>query len=410
MLGHFTKDWGIPMDLDDQAGVAAPRGLEGPQSRADLPLVLLASGYNLRMINGFRVRLDGRAERATLLLLLWLAARLADPDPTVAGAAAQALGGLLPMAPPESGCLSLRQIERATWLPRETVRRTATRLEALGLVEHVGAERLAVTARFAECLHDCDEQERLADFRWTAARMRELSHPTADGAAVSVADALAAMRSCRSEELRASLRWPTPPEPAPGLLAAALMLMHGHNLRHLLRLAPLFDGDLLQVVVLGEVSHRNIAVLSPHLARTGEPLASVLKLSQPDQSILTDPRRGMNAYSLASCLAIPYETLRRKLARLVQRQFLQRDHQGRYWVSPHLADLFRPFNRERRADLLATAEQIETLLGAARAGDAPQPYAGRSPTLAGSAASGQHAPRTQPAPARVNPSRRDDAR
>jgi DNA-binding IclR family transcriptional regulator len=348
-----------------RSGLNPSRLLESPRSRAELPVILLASGYNLRVMNAVRARFDGRAERAAVPLVLWLTARLADADPIVGNAAMRALSSLFPERPPDPGELSLRQLGGITGLPRETLRRTAAKLEKAGWVARVGGGRLSATGQFTEYLHGCGERERLMDFRWTAARIRELLSPTAADIGASVADALAAMRSCRSEELTASLRSPLPGEVPPIALSAALVLMHGYNLRHLLRLMPLFDGDLLQVVVLGEVAIRNIAVLSPELAKEGHDLATVLKLTRPDESIFTDPRRGMNAYSLASCLGIAYETMRRKLAQLVERAYLQRDERGGYWLMPHVPDVFRGFNQERRADLLITADTIEALLRSA---------------------------------------------
>lgn len=138
----------------------------------------------------------------------------------------------------------------------------------------------------------------------------------------------------------------------------------GYNLRHLLRLAQHFDGDLLLVVLLGELGHRNIAVPAPGAARRGDDLATLLKLSQPDETLLTDPRRGVNSYSLASCLGLPCETTRRKLARLCDLGLVVRDAQGLYWVVPGAKDHFREFNRGQRTDMLATAATIEALLQA----------------------------------------------
>jgi hypothetical protein len=64
-----------------------------------------------------------------------------------------------------------------------------------------------------------------------------------------------------------------------------------------------------------------------------------------------------------------YETTRRKLAQLCKRGWVVRDAQRLYWVQEHTGDRFREFDRERRADMLATAARIEALLSAPDHGD-----------------------------------------
>ncbi len=63
-------------------------------ARAELSLVLLSSGYHLRLINAVRTRFDGHAERVVLPVLLWLAARLSDSNAEVTRAAVLVLDGV----------------------------------------------------------------------------------------------------------------------------------------------------------------------------------------------------------------------------------------------------------------------------------------------------------------------------
>jgi hypothetical protein len=111
----------------------------------------------------------------------------------------------------------------------------------------------------------------------------------------------------------------------------------------------------------GEVAHHNLGVLARHYDGDADDLAAVLKLARPQESVFTDPRRGMNAHSLAACLDVAYETMRRKLSELVERGFLERDRRGLYWLRSHVPDAFQAFNEARRADLLATADAVEAL-------------------------------------------------
>ncbi|WP_295448631.1 hypothetical protein [uncultured Thiodictyon sp.] len=330
-------------------------------ARAELPLTLLCAGYHLRLLNAVRARFDGHAERVVLPILLWLATLLCAPNSEVACAAAVVLEGLGLETRPTPRSYSLREIEQATGLPRETLRRTAGQLQGFGWIERDGKDQLTVTPRFTDYLWADGGSARLEDFRWTAARLRELSDPACAGICVSAADALAAMRACRGDELFRSNRWAAPRALAPPLAAAAVVYLCGHNLRHLLALAPAFDGDLLQAVLLGELGHRNVTALAPSAAKRDDDLATVMKLEQPDASLWDDPQRACNVLSLANCLNVPYETTRRKLAQLGKRGLVLRDERGLYWVQPSAQDHFREFNREQRADMLATAARIEAL-------------------------------------------------
>lgn len=335
---------------------------ESAASRAELPLTLLSAGYHLRHINATRVCFDGRAERVVLPTILWLGEQLADPCPEVALAAASVLESLALKTGARPSTYSLREIEIATGFPRETLRRTARQLEDSGWIVRGSDGTVGVTPQFTQYLVTDLESERLPDFRWTAARIRELTDPTAAGISVTVVQALTAMRACRSDELPTSHNWAPLVLPVRPCAAAAGISVCGYNLRHLLRLGPFFNGDLLQVVLLGELGHRNIAALLPGVTKPDASLGMALKLAQPDENLLNDPRRAFNAYSLALCLNVPYETTRRKLAQLCDRDFVKRDADGLYWVLPHVGDVFLRFNRERRADMLATAATIEALL------------------------------------------------
>lgn len=349
------------------AGLAASAATIAMESHAatarlQLPMTLLSSGYHLRHINAVRARFDGHAERLVLPVLLWLTARLTDPDPEVAQAAAWGLESMGLETRPIPRNYSLRAIGDATGFPRETLRRAVGQLKGFGWIGHDTQGKLSVTPRFTDYLWADGESERLQDFRWTAARVLELSDPATASIGACVIEALAAMRASRGDELPRSIHWAIPATLAGAPLAAAMVYLCGYNLRHLLQLAPHFDGDLLQVVLLGELGHRNIAALAPGAVKCDDDLGTVLKLAQPADSVLSNPQRGFNAYSLASCLGVPYETTRRKLTQLCARGWVARDARGLYWVLTQARDHFHQFNLDRRADMLETAALIEALL------------------------------------------------
>lgn len=195
---------------DDSAGTVPATALqstpESAASRADLPLTLLSAGYNLRHINAIRARFHSHAEHLALPALLWLHAQLADPCPEIARAAASVLEGLT-LETRATRSLSLRQIEAGTGFARETLRRTARQLEDLGWMVRVASGARAVTPRFTDFLSADLQTERLSDFRWTAARIGELSDPAAAEFGATLSEALAAMRACRQDELPVSLHW-----------------------------------------------------------------------------------------------------------------------------------------------------------------------------------------------------------
>ena len=336
--------------------------VQAPASRLELPQTLLAGGYHLRQINAMRARFDGQAERMVLSLLLWVAGRLTDPDPEVANAAAAVLASLGLETRPIPRRYSLRKIADATGFPRETLRRTARQIEAGGWIMPDTEGHLGVTRRFTDFLWADGASERLQDFRWTAARVRELTNSATAPICACVTEALAAMRACHGDELPRSIHRKVPATLTGARRATALVYMCGYNVRHLVRIAPYFNGDLLQVSLLGALARRNIAALTPGAVKPGEDLATVLKLNQPAKTLMTNPQRAFNAYSLAAYLGIPYETTRGKLSQLCSHGWVARDAGRLYWVLPRTVDDFRQFYLERRADMLATAAAIDALL------------------------------------------------
>lgn len=210
-------------------------------TRFELPLTLLSAGYHLRQINAVRIRFDGRAERVVLPVLLWLAARLADPDHHVAQAAAVALERLGLGTRPIPRSYSLREIADATNFPRETLRRIARQIEGVGWIMPNTAGQLGVTPQFTDYLWADGESERLQDFRWTAARIGELSDPATAPIGACITEALAAMSACRGDELPRSIHGTIPATLTGAPLAAALVYLCGYN-----RAAPGADRTLLQ--------------------------------------------------------------------------------------------------------------------------------------------------------------------
>jgi hypothetical protein len=132
------------------------------------------------------------------------------------------------------------------------------------------------------------------------------------------------------------------------LPVSALLAFNVFIVRHLVRLYAVFDGDLLEAIVLGEVAHHN---LSAYLARATEAARSRTAQAPPlpDRSDYLPT----NAFSIAQATGIPRQTVRRKVKALVARGWLLEDKAGLI-VSPLPFQHFRQFNADLAADLQST--------------------------------------------------------
>ncbi|MCU0792548.1 MAG: hypothetical protein MUE42_06800 [Opitutaceae bacterium] len=123
---------------------------------------------------------------------------------------------------------------------------------------------------------------------------------------------------------------------------------------HLVRLHREFDGDLEQVILLGEIGHHNASGLryGADGSLVGRGADGVAPRMQP-----------CNAFSASQATGIPRETVRRKLAKLTRRGWVSRNERGEYFVTPVAAAHFTPvFNRATMDGLLLAASDIEAML------------------------------------------------
>jgi hypothetical protein len=156
-----------------------------------------------------------------------------------------------------------------------------------------------------------------------------------------------------------SLRRPAA-EPAPldRHAGAVTVLMNLMFVRHLIQTYQTFGGDLVAAIVLGEVAHHNLASMT-NTAGTPHELSEAL---QAEGAAL--PRRFLptNSFSIAQATGIPRETVRRKVASLVRRGWMEKDAEGNLYVAASAHESFVAFNAERLRDLLDTARAVESLL------------------------------------------------
>lgn len=122
------------------------------------------------------------------------------------------------------------------------------------------------------------------------------------------------------------------------------------------RVYEAFGGDLVLAIVLGEIGIHNVGAW---LGREDNDARALADLGRHDEVL-----RPCNALSIAEATGIPRETVRRKVAALIERGLVYRSTGGHLFVHPSAADNFDPMTRHLAASLLGTARRIEALLAA----------------------------------------------
>lgn len=135
--------------------------------------------------------------------------------------------------------------------------------------------------------------------------------------------------------------------------------------QHLMRLHREFDGDLEQVILLGEIGHHNASGL--RFAASGE-------LAGRGSGGAAPRLLPCNAFSLSQATGIPRETVRRKISKLERRGWVRSNPRRELFVTPQAAEHFMPlFNRDTLEDLFAVAAELDAMLRGAAAAQAAGP-------------------------------------
>ena len=105
-----------------------------------------------------------------------------------------------------------------------------------------------------------------------------------------------------------------------------------------------YDGDLTLCLVLGEIASRNT-------------------------ERFYDERRGYqrqylpcNALSISDVTGIPRETVRRKLAKLVDLGWIEKTPDDMYVITDRIGTVFAAFDDSQTYDLMRTSDQIKNVL------------------------------------------------
>lgn len=139
-------------------------------------------------------------------------------------------------------------------------------------------------------------------------------------------------------------------EPAPsGALRAAAVLLARYQVSSLRRLFDEFERDILLPILLGEIALHNIGSLEN----------GAESIFDSDVESVVKRLRPCNAYSIAAATGLPRETVRRKIARLVELGWIARRDNGHLFLTAQAIRHFGALLGSRDLpELLDTADRI----------------------------------------------------
>jgi len=139
------------------------------------------------------------------------------------------------------------------------------------------------------------------------------------------------------------------------VLRLVSIILARHEMRGLRRLYEDFDRDILLPILLGEIAFHNIGVFE-----NGDALINV---DDEGEFVGIDCKlKPCNAYSIAAATGLPRETVRRKIARLIELGWLNKRHNGHLYVSSRALNHFGSLLRSRDLpELLETADKVRRL-------------------------------------------------
>lgn len=120
-----------------------------------------------------------------------------------------------------------------------------------------------------------------------------------------------------------------------GALRIVAIMLARYQIRNLRRLYDEFDHDILLPLLLGEIALHNIGGLDAN----GRGNSGADQADRPVQG-LNCTLKPCNAYSIAAATGLARETVRRKIARLVELGWISRRHNGHLFVSSRAMDHF----------------------------------------------------------------------
>jgi hypothetical protein len=147
----------------------------------------------------------------------------------------------------------------------------------------------------------------------------------------------------------------------------ALMDKHAYQVAHLISsftvplmrdLYNLFDGDMVEIIVLGEIGTHNVSQFFNKNAGV------VPEQWLDDESQRYKFMRPCNALSISDATGIPRETVRRKVNQLIKKGWLYRDANNCLILTAGMGQGFVQTNAQRAVKLMELAAALQALLQA----------------------------------------------
>ena len=295
-----------------------------PDPRCHMLAVVLLAGYSLRAMNHVRRSFEPGLNGALILLDVLQAERGEQSQAARPGD-----------APRPNAARTLLAIAAAIDVPRETVRRSANALVDADWLRAARQGGYETTGRTRRCFAVEHDFVPYAEFVWTAQQLSQAMTTADDGI-----DALVAAHPWQSAlaTRREGVPHPAYLESMPALQdrlggatraarERAASVVDGYLYRHLKRLRATFEGDLLLPLILGEIAHRNIAMLT-HRGDRAQQMRTLGSRFGSDATRLREVFMPTNAYSLSQSMGVPDATIRRKIAHLRMREWVSVDAGG----------------------------------------------------------------------------------
>ena len=329
--------------------------------RGNLLIKVLMSGYALRCMNHIRVTVEGGLNAALILYDLLGAERES------LFAKGLCSGASVPVIHP-TRARSITAIAHSTELPRESVRRFMVRLAATGWIEEISPSRYRTTHRTRHWFALADDASMLLEFIWITSQIKAVLDAGEDDLAPLLARhpwqvALATQREglvhpppylAAIPALQDRLRAATPSE-------TEYLAHHVDGLmyRHLKACRQTFEDDLMLPILIGEIAHRNIAQIARRDQVTPFLDCFHLHYQEPDSPESCLEYLLSNTYSLSLATGIPETTVRRKVALLVERGWINQEVGGALSINNSaILEHSTQLNADFLADMLATYQAL----------------------------------------------------
>lgn len=155
------------------------------------------------------------------------------------------------------------------------------------------------------------------------------------------------------------------PMALPASINPALMDKHAYLVAHLISsfTVPLlrdlysrFDGDMVEVIVLGEIAMRNVSQFFSKSA------GALPEHWLDDEGRRKKLMRPCNALSISDATGIPRETVRRKVQQLIDKGWLSREADQGLILRTGVGQGFMQSNAQHAAHIIELGKALQTLL------------------------------------------------